>query len=54
MRGPTISPARVTPTTLIARPRGVCVPNASFVPSGEKAGQTFQILPSRLPATSLG
>src|SRR4051794_40759840 len=54
MLGATIAPVCVTPTTLSDRPVGDLVPYASMVPSGEKAGQTFKVLPAPLPATSLG
>jgi hypothetical protein len=54
MRGGTSSPVAVTPTILTERPRREFVPNASIVPSGEKAGQKFHTVPSRRPATNLG
>jgi hypothetical protein len=54
MLGATIAPVCVTPTTRSDRPVGDLVPYASMVPSGEKAGQTFQVFPAPLLATSLG
>lgn len=49
-----IAPFASSPSTTTARPWFEATPKASLVPSGEKAGQTFRVVPPWRPAINLG
>ena len=48
-----IGPSCATRTTAISEPLGAILANASSLPSGEKAGQMFQMSPLPLPRHQL-